>query len=105
MPSAATLIQSRLDAEGRKGPSAILDVNNLIADGQIEIIPVTLEQAEVATAALRRFGEGRHPAALDFGDCFAYALAKVSSEPLLFKGRDFSRTDVAAAWSTGPTMD
>ena len=54
------------------------------------------EQAEVAREAWRRFGKGRHPAGLNIGDCCAYALAKVSGEPLLFKGDDFAKTDVVA---------
>lgn len=53
-------------------------------------------QAELARQAWRRFGRGRHPAGLNYGDCFSYALSRISGEPLLFKGRDFSRTDVAA---------
>ena len=55
------------------------------------------EQIEVAIDAFRRFGKGRHPAALNFGDCFSYALAKMTGEPLLFKGDDFSRTDIKRA--------
>jgi ribonuclease VapC len=55
---------------------------------------VTLEQADVAREAYRRFGRGNHPAALNFGDCFAYALARLTGEPLLFKGNDFTQTDI-----------
>ena len=58
-------------------------------------------QAETARAAFRTYGKGRHPAALNFGDCFSYALAKISGEPLLFKGNDFSKTDIKSAISTG----
>ena len=60
-------------------------------------MPLTLELAEVARDAYRRFGRGRHPAGLNCGDCFAYALAKATGEPLLFKGNDFARTDLPAA--------
>jgi ribonuclease VapC len=60
----------------------------------VELIPVTEEHAELARSAWRRYGKGRHAAALNFGDCFAYALAIESGEPLLFVGRDFTRTDV-----------
>jgi ribonuclease VapC len=56
-----------------------------------------VEQAEVAREAWRRYGKGRHPAGLDFGDCFSYALARTSGEPLLFKGDDFIHTDITAA--------
>lgn len=60
----------------------------------IEFVPVTLEQASLARQAYRRYGKGNHPAGLNFGDCFAYALAKTTGETLLFKGSDFSHTDV-----------
>ena len=60
-------------------------------------MPVTAAQAELARVAYRRFGRGNHPARLSYGDCFAYALARETGEPLLFKGDDFSRTDIAAA--------
>ncbi|MBK8988164.1 MAG: type II toxin-antitoxin system VapC family toxin, partial [Chloroflexi bacterium] len=61
---------------------------------QLQIEPVTNEQAMAARSAYRLYGKGRHPAGLNFGDCFAYALAKISGEPLLFKGNDFSQTDI-----------
>lgn len=66
----------------------------LLHKARIELVAVTPEQAEVARSAWRRFGRGRHEAGLNFGDCFAYALAATTGEPLLFKGTDFSRTDV-----------
>ncbi|MBB4567211.1 ribonuclease VapC [Rhizobium leucaenae] len=62
-----------------------------------DIIPVDAELADTARRAWRRYGNGRHPAALNFGDCFSYALAAIRSEPLLFKGNDFSQTDILAA--------
>ena len=69
-----------------------------MAEADIVVEPVTREQAEIARAAYRDFGEGSgHPAGLNVGDCFAYALAKSTREPLLFKGDDFSHTDVAIA--------
>ena len=64
---------------------------------RIVIEPVTVEQAHLARQAFHDFGKGRHPAGLNFGDCFAYALAKSMNEPLLFKGEDFRKTDVVAA--------
>ena len=64
---------------------------------RIAIEPFTVEQAHIARQAFHDFGKGRHEAGLNFGDCFAYALAKVSGEPLLFKGNDFSKTDIASA--------
>lgn len=66
-------------------------------EADIEVVPVTIEQTEVAREAYRRYGRGNHPARLNFGDCFAYALARISNEPLLFKGDDFARTDLVAA--------
>ena len=62
-----------------------------------EVVGVTPEQAEIAVEAFRRFGRGRHPARLNIGDCFAYALAKRRGEPLLFKGDDFAQTDIEPA--------
>jgi len=61
----------------------------------MRIFPVTEEQAQIARDAFRRFGKGHHPAKLNFGDCFSYALCKVTGEPLLFKGREFAQTDLA----------
>jgi len=69
----------------------------LLSKAQVKIEQVTFEQAEMARSAFRSYGKGRHPAALNFGDCFSYALAKVSEEPLLFKGNDFSKTDIKQA--------
>ncbi|RHW18067.1 type II toxin-antitoxin system VapC family toxin [Sphingomonas gilva] len=74
------------------------DAEDLIETAPISIAPVTIEQAEIAREAYRRYGLGTgHPAKLNFGDCFAYALAKATGEPLLFKGADFAHTDVARA--------
>ena len=76
----------------------IVDTPAVIVRNEIMAQPVTREQANIARAAYRDFGKGSgHPAGLNFGDCFAYALAKSTREPLLFKGDDFSRTDVAIA--------
>ena len=69
----------------------------LLEKAAVELVPVTSEHASAARRAWRRFGKGNHPAALKFGDCFAYALADTMGEPLLFKGNDFARTDVEAA--------
>jgi ribonuclease VapC len=72
-----------------------------LSKAQIKIEPVTVEQAEIARIAFRIYGKGRHPAALNFGDCFSYALAKVLGEPLLFKGNDFSKTDLVQYGRSG----
>jgi len=74
----------------------------------MEVVAVSPEQAELARAAYRRFGRGRHPAGLNFGDCFSYALSVATDEPLLFKGDDFSKTisipwSCQAWWKIGPT--
>ena len=68
-----------------------------LADAAIEIIGVTVDQARLAADAYERYGRGRHAAALNFGDCFSYALAAITGEPLLYKGNDFSQTDIEAA--------
>ena len=92
--SAASLLEAAMVIEARKGAEGGRDLDLLIYRGEIEIVAVDREQAEVARIAWRRFGKGRHPAALNYGDCFAYALAKVSGAPLLFKVGDFSLTDI-----------
>ena len=73
------------------------ELDLLIAKAGLIVESVTSEQAEVAREAWRRYAKGRHSAALNFGDCFSYALAKTKGEPLLFKGVDFSHTDITAA--------
>lgn len=87
------VIDARLGAEGLRGLDLFTD------RAGIELVPVDVEQGRVARDAYARFGKGRHRAALNYGDCFSYALATVLGEPLLFKGGDFGHTDVAAASS------
>ena len=94
--SAASLVELSIVVESRLGEPGGRELDLLLYKAGIEIAPLTREQAEIARRAFRRFGKGRHPAALNFGDCFSYALSKTAGEPLLFKGDDFSRTDVAA---------
>lgn len=95
--SAASLVEASHVVESRKGEAGGRELDLLIYRAGIEIVPVDAVQAEVARAAFRQFGKGRHPAGLNYGDCFSYALAKVSEAPLLFVGEDFSRTDLAIA--------
>jgi ribonuclease VapC len=95
--SAASLLEAGMLVQYRSGDSGHPELDRLLHTLRIEIAPVTEQQATIAREAHRRFGKGLHPASLNFGDCFAYALAQESGEPLLFKGDDFSRTDVAAA--------
>lgn len=91
--SAGTLIETRIVAE-RDGGTAELE--ELIEAVGIEIVPVDARQAALAFEGFRRFGKGRHRAGLNFGDLFAYALARTLDEPLLYQGADFIHTDVAA---------
>jgi len=95
--SAATLLEAGLVIEARYGAGGGRELDLLVAKAGLVIEPVTAEQADLAREAWRRFGKGRHTAGLNFGDCFSYALARTSGEPLLFKGDDFSQTDVAIA--------
>lgn len=91
-----SVVEAAIVVEARQGPDAARDLQLLI-DGAIErVVPVEREHAAAAVAAWRRFGKGRHPAGLNFGDCFAYALADVEGLPLLYKGDDFGQTDIAA---------
>jgi ribonuclease VapC len=81
---------------GRKRAGGLADLQVFLDDGEIERVAVDGRQAEAAIEAFRQFGKGRHPARLNIGDCFAYALAKTTGEPLLYKGRDFAQTDIVA---------
>jgi ribonuclease VapC len=92
--SAASFLESAIIIDDRLGYEGARDLKLFLAEAEIVVEPVTLEQAELAREAYRRFGRGNHAAALNFGDCFAYALAKATGEPLLFKGNDFSQTDI-----------
>jgi len=92
--SAASLVELSMVVESRKGEEGARQIDLLLYRTQIEIVPVDAEQAEIAREAWRRFGKGRHPANLNFGDCFSYALAKQTGLPLLFKGADFNLTDL-----------
>jgi ribonuclease VapC len=93
--SAATLVETALVIEARKGESGGRELDLLVHKAEIVVVPVEADHVSEARRAYRRFGKGRHAAGLNFGDLFAYALARVSGEPLLFKGDDFARTDIA----------
>ena len=95
--SVANMLEASIVLEGRGGAAAGHELDVFLQSAAIELAPVTVEHTEAARRAWRRFGKGNHPAALNFGDCFAYALANVTGEPLLFKGEDFSQTDIEAA--------
>ncbi len=94
--SAATLLETTIVLESRSGPAAGYELDAFLQEARIELEPVTADQAQVARRAWRRFGKGNHPAGLNFGDCFVYALAETTREPLLFKGGDFELTDIEA---------
>jgi ribonuclease VapC len=95
--SAVSLVEAAMVMQGRLGERGERELDLLVGRLRVEIVPVTLAQAELARTAFRRFGKGRHPAGLNFGDCFSYALARALGEPLLFVGNDFSQTDVQVA--------
>ena len=93
--SAATLVEASLVIESRFGETGGRELDLLINRLGVVIVPVDADQVDEARRAWRRFGRGRHPAGLNFGDLFSYALARTTGQPLLFKGNDFTRTDVA----------
>ena len=93
--SAFNLLETAIVIEAKKGEAGGRELDLLLHRAQIEAVALTPEQADLARTAWRRFGKGNHPAGLNIGDCCAYALAKYSGEPLLFKGADFSRTDLS----------
>ena len=92
--SAASFFEASIVILTRYGMDGILDLDLFLAKAGIEISSVDSDQANIARRAFREFGRGRHPAELNFGDCFSYALAKSLDLPLLFKGNDFSKTDI-----------
>ena len=95
--SVASLLEAAIVLESRSGAAGGHELDVFVERALIELAPVTAEHAQAARRAWRRFGNGNHPAGLNFGDCFAYALAEATREPLLFKGRDFALTDIEAA--------
>lgn len=94
--SAATLVESSIVVEARQGAAAAADLRTLITRLAIAVEPLDGPQADLAVRAWRRFGKGRHPAGLNLGDCYAYALTASLGARLLYKGEDFSQTDVSA---------
>lgn len=92
--SAGNALETAIVLEARRGASVIRELDLFIYRTRVDIVSIDAEQVEVARVAWRMYGKGHHPAGLNFGDCFAYALAKTSGEPLLAKGTDFSRTDI-----------
>jgi ribonuclease VapC len=93
--SAATLLETAIVIESRKGDAAGRELDRLIDKAAIDVVAVDAAQIDEARRAWRRFGRGRHEAGLNYGDLFSYALSRASGEALLFKGDDFRRTDVS----------
>ena len=93
--SAATLLECQIVMMVRKGELGRAELQLFVHEAELEVVAFDQNQVDFAALAWRRYGKGRHPAALNYGDCFAYALAKATGEPLLFKGADFSQTDIA----------
>ena len=94
--SAVSVLEAGILAESRKGEEGTLELDAFISASELEVVAFDREQAAVACEAFRRYGKGRHPANLNFGDCAVYALAACWAEPLLFKGDDFAATDLEA---------
>ena len=95
--SAFNALETGIVVEARKGEAGGRELDLLLHRSQIEIVAMNADQADLARTAWRKFGKGSHLAGLNIGDCCAYALAKYSGEPLLFKGNDFGQTDIRAA--------
>jgi ribonuclease VapC len=95
--SSFNLSEAAIVIEARKGEAGGIELDLLMHRARIEIVAMSTEQVELARAAWRYYGKGNHPAGLNIGECCAYALAKYSGEPLLFKGGDFALTDITSA--------
>jgi ribonuclease VapC len=92
--SAASVLETGIVLEGRQGEAAGREFDLFVVRANLLVVSVDAEQAEIARLAWRRYGKGRHPAGLNMGDCFTYALCRSSGEPLLAKGTDFALTDI-----------
>ncbi len=95
--SVANFVEASIVLEVRHGAEGVRDLDQFVERAGIELVEVTVDQGRFARRAFTRYGKGRHPASLNFGDCFAYALAEGLGEPLLFKGGDFLHTDITPA--------
>lgn len=94
---ATCVLEARMVLVSRRGEHALAEIDLWLRKIEADIIPIDSEVVDLATQAWLTYGKGRHPAALNFADCFSYALAKRADEPLLFIGKDFSQTDIEAA--------
>ncbi len=95
--SVANYVEVSIVVESRHGAEGLRELDRFVDRAGIELVGVDVGQGKIARDAFSRFGKGRHPAALNFGDCFAYALARILAQPLLFKGDDFLKTDLATS--------
>lgn len=100
--STGSVVEASLVLVGRRTPGGTALLDTLISQFDMEVVSFNVQQAQIAREAFRRFGKGRHKAGLNFGDCFSYALAKETGQPLLFKGNDFTHTDLTPAYSSTP---
>ena len=96
--SSVALVEATIVVEARQGPDATRDLEILVDATVDTVVPVDVDHARAAVAAWRRFGKGRHPAGLNIGDCFSYAVSRLADVPLLYKGDDFAQTDLASAF-------
>src|SRR4051812_15237903 len=92
--SAASMLEASIVIAARHGAAGLRELDQLVSTASLRIMAVTAEQVDIGRRAYLSFGKGRHPASLNFGDCFSFALARSAGEPLLFKGNDFSQTDI-----------
>jgi ribonuclease VapC len=95
--STATFVETSMVIDSRFGYDGLRDFDLFVVRAGIELVPVDVEHARIARQAFQDYGKGRNAAGLNFGDCFSYALARATGHPLLFKGNDFSKTDIEAA--------
>lgn len=100
--SSVNVLEAAVVASSRKGPHGARELDLLLHRAEIEVTPFTADHLRLSRDAYERYGKGRHPAGLNLGDCCAYALARYTGEPLLFKGNDFLRTDVTRASALTP---
>ncbi len=96
--SAATALETGMVLEARQGDAAGREFDLFVVRARLQIVSVDAEQVEIARSAWRKYGKGRHPAALNYGDCFVYALSKATGEAILAKGTDFAKTDLAVCF-------
>jgi ribonuclease VapC len=99
--STASFVEISIIVESRFGADGVRDLDLFMAKAQITLVPVDEDQAQLARQGFQKYGKGRHPAALNFGDCFSYGLARSVDDALLFKGNDFSQTDVECHPASG----